>query len=68
MLYEVITLATGRIVTLVKALKSYTYMDQAPVQSIDLRQELDNTLIILRSKLKTGVEVVREYADRNNFV
>lgn len=58
-----IGLATGRIVTLVKALKTYTYMDQAPVQSIDLRQELDNTLIILRSKLKAGVEVVREYAD-----
>jgi len=58
-----IGLATGRIVTLVKALKTYTYMDQAPVQSIDLRKELDNTLIILRSKLKTGVEVVREYAD-----
>lgn len=58
-----IGLATGRIVTLVKALKSYTYMDQAPVQSIDLRKELDNTLIILRSKLKMGVEVVREYAE-----
>ena len=57
-----IGLATGRIVTLVKALKSYTYMDQAPVQSIDLRKELDNTLIILRSKLKEGVEVVRQYA------
>lgn len=62
-LVDEISLATGRIVTLVKALKSYTYMDQAPVQSIDLRQELDNTLIILRSKLKTGVEVVREYAE-----
>jgi len=58
-----IGLATERIVTLVKALKSYTYMDQAPVQSIDLRRELDNTLIILRSKLKKGVEVVREYAE-----
>jgi len=58
-----IGLATGRIVTLVKALKTYTYMDQAPVQSIDLRKELDNTLIILRSKLKKGVEVVREYAE-----
>lgn len=62
-LVEEIGLATGRIVTLVKALKSYTYMDQAPVQSIDLRKELDNTLIILRSKLKKGVEVVREYAE-----
>ena len=58
-----IGLATGRIVTLVKALKTYTYMDQAPVQSIDLRKELDNTLIILRSKLKKGVEVIREYAE-----
>jgi PAS domain S-box-containing protein len=58
-----IGMATGRIVTLVKALKTYTYMDQAPVQSIDLRKELDNTLIILRSKLKMGVEVVREYAE-----
>ena len=58
-----IGLATGRIVTLVKALKTYTYMDQAPVQSIDLRKELDNTLIILRSKLKKDVEVVREYAE-----
>ena len=58
-----IGLATDRIVTLVKALKTYTYMDQAPVQSIDLRKELDNTLIILRSKLKKGVEVVREYAE-----
>jgi PAS domain S-box-containing protein len=62
-LVEEIGLATGRIVTLVKALKTYTYMDQAPVQSIDLRKELDNTLIILRSKLKKGVEVVREYAE-----
>jgi len=58
-----IGLATDRIVTLVKALKTYTYMDQAPVQSIDLRKELDNTLIILRSKLKKGVDVVREYAE-----
>jgi len=62
-LVEEIGLATGRIVTLVKALKTYTYMDQAPVQSIDLRKELDNTLIIMRSKLKKGVEVVREYAE-----
>jgi len=62
-LVDEIGLATGRIVTLVKALKTYTYMDQAPVQSIDLRKELDNTLIILRSKLKKGVEVIREYAE-----
>ena len=58
-----IGLGTGRIVELVKALKTYTYMDQAPVQSVDVREGLDNTLIILHNKLKTGVTVVREYAD-----
>jgi signal transduction histidine kinase len=57
-----IGLGTGRIVELVKALKNYTYMDQAPVQSVDVREELDNTLIILHNKLKTGVTVVKEYA------
>ena len=62
-LVEEIGLGTGRIVELVKALKTYTYMDQAPVQSVDLREGLDNTLIILHNKLKRGVTVVREYAE-----
>lgn len=57
-----IGLGTNRIVEIVKALKTYTYMDQAPVQSVDVRKELDNTLIILHNKLKKGVTVVREYA------
>lgn len=58
-----ISIGTARIVELVKALKTYTYMDQAPVQSVDVREGLDNTLIILHNKLKRGVTVVREYAD-----
>jgi PAS domain S-box-containing protein len=62
-LVEEIGLGTGRIVELVKALKTYTYMDQAPVQSVDVREGLDNTLIILHSKLKNGVTVVRDYAE-----
>jgi len=58
-----IGLGTGRIVELVTALKTYTYMDRAPIQSVDVREGLDNTLIILHNKLKRGVTVVREYAD-----
>ncbi len=50
----------GRIAEIVKALKSYTYLDQAPVQEVDVRQGLDNTLIILRDKLKE-IDVQREY-------
>jgi len=62
-LVQEIGLGTGRIVELVKALKTYTYMDQAPVQSVDLREGLDNTLIILHNKLKRGITVVKEYAE-----
>jgi PAS domain S-box-containing protein len=58
-----ISLGTGRIVELVNALKSYTYLDRAPVQSVSVRDGLEGTLIILRSKLKHGIRVVREYSD-----
>ncbi len=51
-----------RISEIVKALKSYVYLDQAPIQDVDIHEGIDNTLVILRSKLKTGVTVHREYA------
>jgi PAS domain S-box-containing protein len=54
---------TDRIVELVNALKTYTHLDRAPVQPVDVREGLDNTLIILQGKLGDGVTVVREYAD-----
>jgi signal transduction histidine kinase len=53
---------SSRISEIVGALKSYSYLGQAPVQSVDLREGLDNTLVILRSKLKAGISVHREYA------
>ena len=52
----------SRISEIVKALKSYTYLDQAPVQSVDIHEGLDDTLVMLRSKLKAGVQVRRDYA------
>jgi signal transduction histidine kinase len=46
---------------IVRAVKSYAYLDQAPVQDVDLRVSLEDTLVILRHKLKDGVEVVRDF-------
>jgi PAS domain S-box-containing protein len=57
-----ISLGTNRITEIVRALKTYTYMDEAPVKSVDLHEGLDNTLIILHNKLKDGITVRREYA------
>lgn len=46
---------------IVKALKQYTYLDQAPVQLIDLHEGIDNTLVLFRNKLKGGISVHRKY-------
>ena len=54
---------SNRVAEIVRALKSFTYLDQAPVQNVDIHRGLDDTLIILRSKLKRGVAVTRDYAD-----
>ena len=48
---------------IVKALKDYSFMDQAPVQEIDLHEGLNNTLIMLQAKLKRGIEVERNYGE-----
>ncbi|MCB8983487.1 MAG: response regulator [Ardenticatenaceae bacterium] len=52
----------GRMTEIVKALKTYTYLDQAPVQNVNVHEGLDNTLVMLRSKLKHGITVHRQYA------
>jgi signal transduction histidine kinase len=60
-LLEEIHQGAGRISEIVKALKGYTYLDQAPIQTVDIHDGLDSTLVILRSKLKSGITVHREY-------
>src|SRR5882757_8658437 len=53
--------STSRISDLVGAIKEYTYMDQAPVQNVDIVKSLETTLTILHHKLKQGVVVERDY-------
>ena len=53
--------STARISDLVRAIKEYTYMDQSPVQNVDIVKSLETTLTILHHKLKQGVDVKRDY-------
>ena len=55
--------STKRISELVKAVKSYSYMDQTPLQQLDIHEGLESTLTMLGHKLK-GLTVTRDY-DRN---
>lgn len=48
---------------IVRAVGAYSFLDQAPVQEVDVIETIENTLIILRNRLKHRIRVIREYAD-----
>jgi signal transduction histidine kinase len=53
--------ATTRIATLVGAVRSYSYLDQAPRQTVDIHEGLESTLSLLGHKLRgKQVEIVRD--------
>ncbi|MCX7594474.1 MAG: ATP-binding protein [Fischerella sp.] len=62
-LLDVLEQGTPRISELVKAVKVYSYMDQSPLQEVNVHEGLESTLTILNYKLrkKGGIIVTREY-------
>jgi signal transduction histidine kinase len=50
-----------RISELVKAIKEYSFMDEAPRQEVDIAKGIESTLIMLNHKLKHGITVVRNF-------
>ena len=53
--------ASGRISALIGAAKQYSQMDRGPLQQVDVHDGLESTLTMLKHKLETGIEVVRDY-------
>ncbi|HEY9630700.1 MAG TPA: ATP-binding protein [Coleofasciculaceae cyanobacterium] len=53
-----------RISELVKAMKSYSYLDQGIQQEVDIHQGLEDTLRLFAHKLRHGIQVDRHY-DQN---
>lgn len=55
--------ATGRVSALVTSVRSYTQMDRASLQPVEVTEGLESTLVMLGHKLRESrVTVVREYA------
>jgi signal transduction histidine kinase len=52
--------STKRIFTLIRAIKDYSFMDQAPIQELDVPQGIESTLVMLHSQMEHA-EVAREY-------
>jgi len=50
-----------RILELVQSMKSYSYMDRAAQQQINIHDGIEDTLRLLQFKLKHGITVERQY-------
>ncbi len=57
---ETILHSTARIFDLISAIKDYSYMDQAPIQDVDLPQSLEITLSMFASRL-SGVTLETDF-------
>lgn len=56
-------LGAERLRKIIGALRSFSYMDDAVMRSLDIHECLDNTLLILNNRLKNTITVIKEYGD-----
>jgi signal transduction histidine kinase len=54
--------STRRISDLISVLRSYTQLDRASLQRLDVLEGLESTLVMLAHRLPAGVTVVRDHA------
>ena len=61
LLYEIKS-STTRISELVSAVKSYSYVNQTPLQNVDIHKGIESSVIVLQHKLKKAeISIIREY-------
>lgn len=56
-----IEIASGRIASLVTALRSYARGSLGAKSETDIREDINTTLVIMHNKLKKGIHVITEY-------
>ena len=61
LLFQIVE-GSRRVFEIVSALKSYSFLDRAPVQEVDVAKGIQDTLLIMRTKIG-DITVVREFAD-----
>jgi signal transduction histidine kinase len=54
--------ATARISAIVNQMKDYAFLDQAPVQSLNVTEGIDNTIAVLSRRI-AEIKVTRDYAE-----
>ncbi len=60
---DVIISGNERITTIVKKLKNFAKLDQADLQTCDIREGIDDTLKMLEHQINDNIEIVKDYGD-----
>jgi signal transduction histidine kinase len=60
-LLDSVKMGADRLKTIVTGLRNFSHMNENDRKSVDLHQSIDNTLVILNSRLKSRIDVVRNY-------
>ncbi|MEW6751207.1 MAG: ATP-binding protein [Candidatus Latescibacterota bacterium] len=64
---RVIENGTRRVTAIVRSLRNFARLDEAELRTVDLREGLDDTLMLVYHDIKSRIEVVRDYGDIPRF-
>jgi two-component system, NtrC family, sensor kinase len=56
-------IGSDRIRQIVLSLRNFSRLDEAQTKLVDIHEGIDNTLLIVNSRLKERIEVIKEYGD-----
>jgi signal transduction histidine kinase len=56
-------MGTERIRQIILSLRNFSRLDEADIKAVDLHEGMENTLLILNSRLKGNIEVVKNYGN-----
>ncbi|MGK7925130.1 MAG: sensor histidine kinase [Spirulina sp.] len=56
-------MGTQRIQEIVTSLRNFSRLDEAEVKDVNIHEGIESTLIILSSKIKQGIEIIKDYGD-----
>ncbi|WP_254173314.1 ATP-binding protein [Planktothrix pseudagardhii] len=67
-LIDSMKMGADRIQCIVKSLRNFSRLDESPIKNIDIHEGLENTLLILQSRLKNSVEkasieIIKDYGN-----
>lgn len=56
-------IACTRIVDIVKSLKNFAHLDEANYQQADIHIGIENTLVLIRHRIKDGIDIVKQFGN-----